>query len=160
MVWFGKKNPKVLPAVSGLTTSATVNNEAPYDEVKDDTVVAELSFPPRTPILHVEPLPVGQTIIWPDAEFKGSITSKGVCRIIGRMDGDVTAIEVILDLGSSMGGNIQASTAQIQGNLTGNISADSVSLLADAHVTGDILYGSISMERGAHVVGNLKTQNR
>jgi len=59
-----------------------------------------------------------------------------------------------------MGGNIQANTAQVQGSLTGNITADSVSLLADAHVTGDILYGSISMERGAHVVGNLKPQNR
>jgi|APCry1669191674_1035369.scaffolds.fasta_scaffold62797_1 cytoskeletal protein CcmA (bactofilin family) len=160
MVWFGKKNPKDLATVSGTTLSAPGNEEAHFDDLKNEGSVAELSFPPRTPILHVEPVPVGQTIIGPDAEFKGSITSKGVCRVVGRMEGDVTAIEVILDIGSSMGGNIQANTAQVQGSLTGNITADSVSLLADAHVTGDILYGSISMERGAHVVGNLKPQNR
>jgi cytoskeletal protein CcmA (bactofilin family) len=160
MVWFGKKSPKELPATVGLNLSPVGADEALYVGPKSEAQTAELSFPPHPPIVHVEPVLLGQTIIGPDAEFKGSITSKGICRVIGRMEGDVTATELILDLGSSMTGNIKASTAQIQGSLIGNIVADSVSLLEDSHITGDIIYGSISMERGAHVIGNLKPQDR
>ena len=160
MVWFGKKTPRVLPLAKTVIPPFGADDESALVEPRGEGALPDGSAQVRQPIVHVEPVVLGQTVIGMDSEFKGAITSKGICRVIGRMHGDITATELILDIGSVMNGNIKSPTVQVQGTLIGNIAAENVSLSADAHVTGDIFYGSISMERGAHVIGNLKPQDR
>lgn len=97
----------------------------------------------------------------------GTIISKGFVisgdfdcdhdlRFDGRIDGDISVRGKVLTGDESLiMGNIQATTAEIGGRVTGDIRADTVVLLHSAWVEGNIYTTSFSANQGAKIYGSI-----
>ena len=88
----------------------------------------------------------------------GNITAPKDLRIDGTVQGDVVcAGKVVLGKTGSIVGNIQCSTAEIAGKVTGNISAQqSLTLKSSSLFEGDIQTASLVIEPGASLNGKCK----
>lgn len=96
-----------------------------------------------------------EAILGPETRFEGMISCKGIIRIDGILDADITdAEEVIVGETGRIKGNIQAKNVVVAGNVTGNITALSIEMLLTCQVNGDIKAAHISIHKGAIFEGN------
>ncbi len=88
----------------------------------------------------------------------GNITAPKDLRIDGTVQGDVAcAGKVVLGKTGSIVGNIQCTTAEIAGKVTGNISVQqSLTLKSSSIFEGDIQTASLIIEPGASLNGQCK----
>ncbi len=80
---------------------------------------------------------------------EGDIVSDGEVHILGTHSGNLVVHKLTLGEGGSITGTVEAEIALINGNLSGRLTAVSVSLGPSASVTADIVYVSMKMEPGA-----------
>ncbi len=96
------------------------------------------------------------TIISPDAQFKGIITTKGTIRIDGILDGGIDHAEgVIIGDSGEVKGDINAQNVVIGGKVEGNIASSSfIEVLPQAKIQGDLKTSKLSISEGAFFQGN------
>ncbi len=108
---------------------------------KDATVVA----PPLVVDGKVD------TIIGKETEFKGTLTSNGLIRIDGKVEGEIIHKgDVAIGEAGNITANIKARNVTVAGTVSGNVEATGkLELLPSAKVYGDIAVGSLVIGEGA-----------
>jgi len=96
------------------------------------------------------------TLIGPDAEIKGTISTKGTLRIDGSIDGGVTNAEaVVVGEDGKVKGDINAQTVVVGGKIAGNIIASAnIEMLPHSQVKGNINAPQLYIAEGAIFEGN------
>ena len=98
------------------------------------------------------------TVIGPDATFKGELTFESSARLMGKIDGTITAkgrLEV--SAGSECKATISAKEIIVHGHIQGNVEAgDLVELKPKGMITGDIVAARMSMAEGAAIDGHCR----
>jgi cytoskeletal protein CcmA (bactofilin family) len=91
------------------------------------------------------------TIIGKETEFKGTLTSTGMIRIDGRVEGEIIHKgDIAVGDTGNLNANIKARNVTVAGTVTGNIDATGrLELLASARVFGDISIGTLVIGEGA-----------
>lgn len=104
--------------------------------------------PSAVPISKIE------TIIGPNAHFRGDIQSDGGVRIDGVLEGtlDITGNLVILE-GAKIIADIKANNVSISGAVKGNITGNRVEILETGRVWGDLTINSLLLNEGAYLRG-------
>lgn len=97
-----------------------------------------------------------ETLIGNDTTFHGTISTKGMLRVDGKIDGGINeAAELIIGNTGMIKGDISAKTIIVGGKITGNIVAGkSIELLPKAQIYGDIRTPGLSIAEGAIFEGN------
>ncbi|MFQ5866611.1 MAG: polymer-forming cytoskeletal protein [bacterium] len=96
------------------------------------------------------------TLVGPDSEIKGTISSKGTVRIDGSVDGGVANAEaIVVGADGKVKGDINAQTVVVGGKIDGNIIASaSIEMLPHSQVKGDINAPQLYIAEGAVFEGN------
>jgi cytoskeletal protein CcmA (bactofilin family) len=97
-----------------------------------------------------------ETIIGPDTIFQGTIKTKGMLRVDGRIEGGILeAHTVIIGTQGQVQGDINAKSVTVGGKVTGNITTEeSLEILSKAQVFGDIHSALLSIGEGAIFEGH------
>jgi len=102
------------------------------------------------------------TLIGPDAEIRGTISTKGTLRIDGSVDGGVANAEaVVIGEDGKVKGDVNAQTVVVGGKISGNIIASaSIEMLPHSQVKGDINAPQLYIAEGAIFEGNCVMSKR
>ena len=95
------------------------------------------------------------TVIGPDAVFRGDLEFQSSARVLGRIEGAVTATgKILIAEGSDCQATVKAQDVTVEGTLSGNVeAADRVAVSATGQVHGDIQAARMTMDEGATVNG-------
>jgi len=98
------------------------------------------------------------TIIGSDASFKGDLKFESSAKLLGKIEGTITAkgkLEVAG--GSECKATITAKEVIVEGHVQGNVEAgDLVELKPKGMITGDIIAARMSMAEGAAIDGHCR----
>lgn len=108
----------------------------------------------KTKASSAAPISKIETIIGPNAHFRGDIQSDGGVRIDGVFEGtiDITGNLVILE-GAKIIADIKANNVSISGAVKGNITGNRVEILETGRVWGDLTINSLLLNEGAYLRG-------
>ena len=91
-----------------------------------------------------------ETIIGPESNIKGELSSKGTLRIDGTLDGNISADWVILGETGVVNGDVAATGMIIGGRIKGNIRAsEMVEIRTKGEVVGEIYTAKLTIQEGA-----------
>src|SRR6476659_3794004 len=92
----------------------------------------------------------GDTVIGPGVTLRGNLHSEGDIVIEGALEGDIkTRGSVTIDHNATVKSNIKAGSANIAGELVGDITAeDDANIMSSAKVRGKITASRVSMQSG------------
>jgi len=101
-----------------------------------------------TPVSRIE------TIIGPNAHFRGDVQSDGGVRVEGIFEGtiDITG-NLVIGEGAKLIAEINANNISISGAVKGNISGNRVEILETGRVWGDLTINSLLLNEGAYLRG-------
>ncbi len=96
------------------------------------------------------------TIIGKETEVKGTVTSAGVIRIDGKVEGEIIHKgDIAVGETGLVTANIKARNVAVGGTVTGNVeAAGKLELLPTARVVGDVKAGSLVISEGAYFKGH------
>lgn len=102
--------------------------------------------------------PTQLTIIAVGTSITGDITSEGIVKIEGRIEGSVRAAsQVLIAKGGLVAGDIHTREAVVGGDVKGSVHAEErVEIQSTASVEGDIVTRKIQIAEGGRVIGALK----
>jgi cytoskeletal protein CcmA (bactofilin family) len=96
------------------------------------------------------------TVIGSDVLIKGEISSEKGIRIDGQVEGAVsTKTQLLIGKTGHLKADVRAASIQIEGKLTGNTTAEDVTVEASAQVYGDLAATKLTIAEGATFVGKL-----
>jgi len=95
-------------------------------------------------------------IIGKKFDIKGDLNGIGAVIISGKIEGNISASQVVIERGGVVLGNIACSQIDISGQVRGTIDAADVVIRDKASIEGDLSYSSIAMESGCTISGKLK----
>jgi len=100
-----------------------------------------------------------ETIIGPNAYFRGDIQSDGGARIDGIFEGtiDITG-NLIVSEGAKVIADIQANNVSISGAIKGDIDGNKVEILESGRVWGNLKVNSLLLNEGAFLRGQTTMQ--
>ena len=109
--------------------------------------------PPVAPVSKIE------TIVGPNAYFRGDIQSDGGIRIDGIFEGtiDITG-NLVIGEGAKIIADIKANNISISGAVKGNITGNRVEILETGRVWGDLTIKSLLLNEGAYLRGQTTMQ--
>jgi cytoskeletal protein CcmA (bactofilin family) len=95
-----------------------------------------------------------ETVIGPNAHFRGDIQSDGGVRIDGIFEGaiDITG-NLVIGEGAKLIAEVNANNISISGAVKGNISGNRVEILETGRVWGDLTINSLLLNEGAYLRG-------
>jgi cytoskeletal protein CcmA (bactofilin family) len=98
-----------------------------------------------------------ESVLGPDAIFKGELSVSGPIRILGRFEGTLNgAPELLVGPEADVRANVSADVVTVEGKVQGDITARTRLLLGPrAHVEGDITSASLTVADGATFVGRV-----
>ena len=99
------------------------------------------------------------SIISPDVNIVGNVSSEGVIQLDGRIEGEINVRHLTVGIHGLVEGAICAEEAIIKGSVTGSIKAHKVILEKTAEVRGNIQHEVISIEAGAIIEGKINHMN-
>ena len=99
---------------------------------------------------------VGASIICSDMSITGSISADGAIQIDGKVDGDITATDLVIGSTGEIVCEIKADTLRVKGQVKGSIRAKKVELETGATVVGDIIHGALVIQPDASFEGQVK----
>ena len=101
-----------------------------------------------TPVSKIE------TIVGPNAYFRGDIQSDGGVRIDGIFEGtlDITG-NLVIGEGAKVIADISANNISISGAIKGNVNGNRVEILDTGRVWGDLTIKSLLLNEGAYLRG-------
>ncbi|MEK6647116.1 MAG: polymer-forming cytoskeletal protein [Candidatus Firestonebacteria bacterium] len=96
------------------------------------------------------------TVVGPEAEIRGTITSKATIRIDGKIDGGVISEgDVIIGKDGKVKGDIEAKNISISGKTEGNADASvKLEITSGGQLFGDIKAPSVVISNGGIFEGN------
>jgi cytoskeletal protein CcmA (bactofilin family) len=104
--------------------------------------------PPPTPVSKIE------TLVGPNAYFRGEIQSDGGVRIDGIFEGDIDITgNLVIGEGAKIVAEIKANNISISGAVKGNINGNRVEILETGRVWGDLTINSLLLNEGAYLRG-------
>jgi len=104
--------------------------------------------PPAAPASKIE------TIIGPNAYFKGDIQSDGGVRVDGVVEGTINITgNLVVGEGAKIIAEIKANNISISGAIKGNINGNRVEILETGRVWGDLTINSLLLNEGAYLRG-------
>jgi len=104
--------------------------------------------PPVVPVAKIE------TVIGPNAHFRGDIQSDGGLRIDGIFEGTIdTTGNLVIGEGAKVVASITANNISISGAVKGDIAANRVEILETGRVWGDLTINSLLLNEGAYLRG-------
>jgi len=104
--------------------------------------------PSAAPVSKIE------TIVGPNAYFRGEIQSDGGVRIDGVFEGDIDITgNLVIGEGAKIVADISANNISISGAIKGNISGNRVEILETGRVWGDLTINSLLLNEGAYLRG-------
>jgi cytoskeletal protein CcmA (bactofilin family) len=104
--------------------------------------------PSAAPVSKIE------TIIGPNAHFRGEIQSDGGMRIDGICEGTLDiAGNLVIGESAKIIADITANNISISGAVKGNINGNRVEILKTGRVWGDLVISSLLLEEGAYLRG-------
>jgi cytoskeletal protein CcmA (bactofilin family) len=96
-----------------------------------------------------------ETVLGPETHFQGTIRSKGLIRVDGKVEGGISAEGIIIGDSGSVQGDVTAKNIVVGGKVTGNvIASESLEIQPKSQVFGDIRTAKISVAEGAVFEGN------
>ena len=100
-----------------------------------------------------------ETVIGPNARFRGDIQSDGGARIEGVFEGtiDITG-NLIIGEGAKVIADITAHNISISGAVKGDIGANKVEILENGRVWGNLTINSLLLNEGAYLRGKTTMQ--
>jgi cytoskeletal protein CcmA (bactofilin family) len=103
---------------------------------------------PKAPVAKIE------TIIGPNAHFRGEIQSDGGVRVDGILEGavDITG-NLVIGEGAKVIATIAANNISISGAVKGDIAGNRVEILETGRVWGDLTINSLLLNEGAYLRG-------
>jgi cytoskeletal protein CcmA (bactofilin family) len=97
-----------------------------------------------------------ETVVGPNASFRGAIQTDGGLRIQGIFEGTIeTTGNLIIDEGAKVIANIVAHNVAISGAVKGDVSANRVEITKTGRVWGDLTVNSFLLDEGAFVRGQV-----
>ena len=103
---------------------------------------------PATPVSKIE------TVIGPNAHFRGDIQSDGGVRIDGILEGNIDLTgNLVIGEGAKLIAEINANNISISGAVKGNVSGNRVEILETGRVWGDLTINSLLLNEGAYLRG-------
>jgi len=108
----------------------------------------------KTKAPAVAPISKIETIVGPNACFRGDIQSDGGVRIDGVFEGtvDITG-NLVVGEGAKVIADIKANNISISGAVKGNIASNRVEILETGRVWGDLTINSLLLNEGAYLRG-------
>jgi len=107
-----------------------------------------------SPISPAAPASKIETIIGPNAYFRGDIQSDGGIRIDGVFEGTIEATgNLVIGEGAKIIADIQANNVSISGAIKGNVNGNRVEILDTGRVWGDLTINSLLLNEGAYLRG-------
>jgi len=95
-----------------------------------------------------------ETIIGPNAYFRGDIQSDGGVRVDGIVEGSIDLTgNLVVGEGAKIVAEIQANNISISGAIKGNIAGNRVEILETGRVWGDLTINSLLLNEGAYLRG-------
>jgi len=108
----------------------------------------------KTKASHIAPISKIETIIGPNAHFRGDIQSDGGIRIDGIFEGTVDiAGNLVIGEGAKVIASIKANNISISGAVKGDIAGNRVEILETGRVWGDLTINSLLLNEGAYLRG-------
>jgi cytoskeletal protein CcmA (bactofilin family) len=95
-------------------------------------------------------------IIGKQFDIKGDLNGVGAVIISGKIEGNISATQVVIERGAKVLGDIACTQIDISGHVRGQIDATDVVIREKASIEGDLSYSTIAMESGSVVSGKLK----
>ena len=96
------------------------------------------------------------TLISEGSVLEGNLNAPAFVRVDGQINGDLTIDEgLILGEKGLVKGNIVTKEMIVYGNVTGNISTQSLEIKHTGNITGDIVTGTLQVEAGGVYNGSL-----
>jgi cytoskeletal protein CcmA (bactofilin family) len=95
-----------------------------------------------------------ETIIGPNAHFRGDIQSDGSLRIDGIFEGNIdVAGNLVIGESAKIIAEVSANNISISGAVKGNIAGNRVEILETGRVWGDLTINSLLLNEGAYLRG-------
>jgi cytoskeletal protein CcmA (bactofilin family) len=103
------------------------------------------------------PAPASYSVVDTQLLIRGDVTTDGVLRIDGRMEGNVCRADtVVLGVGGVIVGDVMAREVIVAGMIHGSIIADErVEVQASARIHGDVRAPVLALQEGGIVHGHL-----
>lgn len=97
-----------------------------------------------------------ETVLGPDAHFKGEMQFEKGARLLGRFEGQViTKGEFLVAEGASLDGEVDAGNIRLDGEVHGNLKASGkIHLSASAKLEGDLHTARLEVADGAIFIGH------
>jgi cytoskeletal protein CcmA (bactofilin family) len=89
----------------------------------------------------------------------GKISGEGTLNVFGQVEGELRALNVLINEGARVEGDVVAQELTIGGQVKGAIHATRVKLNSTALVEGDIFHRSLSIEENARFEGSSKRED-
>ena len=89
----------------------------------------------------------------------GKISGEGTLNVFGHVEGELRALNVLINEGARIEGDVVAEDLVIGGQVKGSIHATRVKLNSTAVVEGDIFHRSLSIEENARFEGSSKRED-
>jgi cytoskeletal protein CcmA (bactofilin family) len=89
----------------------------------------------------------------------GKILGEGTLNVFGQVEGELRALNVLINEGARVEGDVVAEDLTIGGQVKGAIHASRVKLNSTAVVEGDIFHRSLSIEENARFEGSSKRED-
>ena len=96
------------------------------------------------------------SILLSDVSIEGKLVEKDKIVIDAKINGDITAGEIITHPNSNIKGNIKSEVASLGGKLEGNVSSERIDIKKTANIEGVLNQKTLSIEEGAHL--KIKTE--
>ncbi len=108
----------------------------------------------KTKTGRVAPVSKIETIIGPNAHFRGDVQADGGVRIEGIFEGniDITG-NLVIGEGAKLIAQINANNISVSGAVKGNITGNRVEILETGRVWGDLTINSLLLNEGAYLRG-------
>jgi len=110
--------------------------------------------PVAAPAAPAAPAARIETVIGPNAHFRGNLISEGGIRIDGIFEGNIeTAGNLVIGESAKVIADIRANNISISGAVKGNITGNRVEVLETGRVWGDLTVTSLLVSEGAYLRG-------
>ena len=96
-----------------------------------------------------------QTTLGPDAHFKGELKFEKGLRLFGQFDGQIeSGGQLDVAAGATLTGEVHAGAITVDGEVKGNLKADTkIQLTASGHLEGDVYASRLEVADGAVLIG-------
>jgi cytoskeletal protein CcmA (bactofilin family) len=110
--------------------------------------------PPPAPAPAAPPSARIETVIGPNAHFRGDIVSEGGIRVDGLFEGRIeTTGNLVIGESAKVIADIKANNISISGAVKGDIAGNRVEILETGRVWGDLTINSLLLNEGAYLRG-------